>query len=294
MVFAVTSAEDEVGLRGVPEGARERLAEARELLRQGDDDLVAQYLQQASSRSDDYAAAHVLHARSLLASDPLEALGACDKALEAVAGCYEAHACRAEALRRLGRRDEARVAIVDAIALRADWAPAWITRAWLDLGAGETEAAEHALALAAALAPEDPGVTADARALRAWLAGPPGLAPHDHDAEGQTLRVWAPSAADAARAAKQVTAIRQRCDELLGRLFPAPPDAPQTPARVVVFADPAAYTRYLRVAQRRRAGGAVFTPARVSWSCCARPRTWRRPSTSSAAGPSISGCRHGP
>ncbi|MCO5168150.1 MAG: hypothetical protein M9894_17550, partial [Planctomycetes bacterium] len=197
VAYRETNAEDPVGLEGVPEAARTLVQEGRDLARRGRLDHALRAFEAARDRAPDFAAALYLSGRARL--DLGDAQGALERAEAAAARVedfHEAHGLRAAALLRLVRVDEAEAALDQAARLAPASPVLWRVRADLRARRGDRPGAGEAIALAAALAPDDRDLAAIAARVGAIVEGPAVTHTRAHD--GLTLLTDRPGADDAA------------------------------------------------------------------------------------------------
>ncbi|MCO5172017.1 MAG: tetratricopeptide repeat protein [Planctomycetes bacterium] len=176
------STEDPQGLAAASTGALERLDSARRALAAGDVARAGELLDEVERESPSLLAA--LHQRALVAALEGDLAGAhrrLARALELDDGFAEARALLAWVLARAGRREQALAAAGRALEALPDQAHGYLAQAraaWASRAAevgGEAEVVADRLRLARALAPTDPLVLAEARALRRATALEAGL-----------------------------------------------------------------------------------------------------------------------
>lgn len=197
VAYRETSAEDALGLEGVPEAARALVQEGRDLARRGRLDHALRAFEAARDRAPDFAAALYLAGRARLdLGDAPGALERADAAAARVEDFHEAHGLRAAALLRLVRVDEAEAALDQAARLAPASPVLWRVRADLRARRGDRPGAGEAIAVAAALAPDDRDLAAIAARVAAIVEGP--AVTHRRAHGSLTLLTDRPGADDAA------------------------------------------------------------------------------------------------
>jgi tetratricopeptide (TPR) repeat protein len=154
-VMAITSAEDDVALEGIPDSARQKLKNARVMFAQGNQYGAMKAIEEAASNPL-FHAANYLYAALQVQRDPTGALIRLERADKGVQDFYEAKVARASALFWIGKYDEARKHLKAAMNLRPDYAPAYLVKANLQVNKGQYVEAIDTLALALELSPGDP------------------------------------------------------------------------------------------------------------------------------------------
>ncbi|MCA8925059.1 MAG: DUF1570 domain-containing protein, partial [Planctomycetes bacterium] len=240
--LAKTSAEDEVILEGIPEDAQAKLQEARDLLAQGQ---VAwgnalQKIEEAGRASFEFHAAHYMWAALMYRRDPEAALYRCDRALRGVEGFFEAKVVKAEALMMLGRADEARALIDEALKERPGYAPAHVARANMMIVDGQYSQAYDTLEVADVLSPGDPTVQAIMMRAQALNEGPAWA--NGKLVESDWYALNTDYVDDAERLSHHLEAIRARYEEAFPNL--KNPEAKKRVSSVLVFREPEDYYRY--------------------------------------------------
>lgn len=155
--FAVTSAEDDECLAGVPTRARDLVARARQAIARRGPGAGADLLRRAQSMGGgSYWAVEYLLARVDIsvaehATSLEQAHLRLDQAIAGVEDFYEALAARSTVLLRQGRLREARRDAEKALEIRADYAPARLALAYVCLQEGNWQTAVEEARLAARL-----------------------------------------------------------------------------------------------------------------------------------------------
>lgn len=246
--FAETSAEDDVGLEGIPEAAVAMVAEGRRLLAEGERGLAYEQFRLAAGRSREYHAAHYLAALPAIQRDPGAALFRLERAVGGIEDFYEAHAAVAEARLALGRVDGAERALAEAKRRRAGYAPIQRARALLALQSGDVRRAERFLGIAEVLYPGDPETRRLRLTAEALARGLPWAADSVHETDHYVVQ---PDTARNQRLANHLEGIHAVLDGTLSDFVrPAGGDAGAddegTKAQVLVFDDLPGYYRYTR------------------------------------------------
>ncbi|MEZ6187428.1 MAG: tetratricopeptide repeat protein [Planctomycetota bacterium] len=240
--WAKTSAEDEVALAGIPDSAVAKLDEARDLLAQGQMayGTALQKIEEAGRASFEFHAAHYLWAALMFRRDPEGALYRCDRVLRGVEDFFEAKVVKAECLMMLGRADEARSLVSEALSERPGYAPAHVAQANLFIVDGEYAKAYDTLEVADELSPGDPTVQAIMMRAQALFEGPAWANGKQVDSEWYALNT--DYVDDAERLSNHLEAIRARYEEAFPNL--KNPAAKKRKSSVLVFREPEDYYRY--------------------------------------------------
>jgi len=237
-----TSAEDDVALAGIPEDAVGKLSEARNMLAQGQMayGTALRKIEEAARASFEFHAAHYMWAALMYRRDPEGALYRCDRVLRGVENFFEAKVVKAEALMMLGRADEARDLISEALAERPGYAPAHVAQANMMIVDGEYGKAYDVLEVADALSPGDPTTQAIMMRAQALKEGPSWANGKIVETEWYALNT--DYIDDAERLANHLEAIRARYEEAFPNLIN--PEAKKRISSVLVFREPEDYYRY--------------------------------------------------
>ncbi len=240
VAFLKTSAEDEVGLEGIPAGLVTMLAEGRQLLEQGNEWQAQQKFREAAERNIEFHAANYLYAAGQVRSDPQGALIRLERCTQGVEDFYEAMVAKAEALFWMGRFEHARTALDEAMALRPDYAPGHLTDAHLSVAELDYETALKKLKLAQVLAPGDPIIETYYGQVTALAEGP-AWADRGRFAN-EYYRLDTDMTSFGAKFLQQLTLMRDAIKEKFPIL--RNPEAPKRQASLLVFGDAEGYYQY--------------------------------------------------
>ncbi len=237
--FAPTSAEDEIGLKGLPDEAKELLTAGRRAVGGGDGAGAAKAFEEAAAKWGDVPAVAYLRGRIALGTDPQDAVVWLDRAARGIVDFHEAIVARGAARVRLGRYDAARADLAAAEPLRVDYAPLYVSQSDLAVAEGRLEAAEDLIERAFVLTPGSLPILHRSARIEALREGPGFGAGHRFHSARYTL--------DTAHAdqwqviLRRLETLRDLFEELLPVLIGPEADARD---RVVVFADREAYHAY--------------------------------------------------
>lgn len=236
--MALTSAEDEVALEGIPDDARQKLKNARTMFMQGNQYGAMKALEEAASNPL-FHAANYMYAALQVQRDPTGALIRLERADKGVQDFYEAKVARASALFWIGKYDEARKHLKAAMNLRPDYAPAYLVKANLEVNQGKYVEAIDTLALALELHPGDPFALRTRGQVVALAEGPAWVARKRSTTKHYVLDTDMVNYADTM--VQQLESIRKRYEEAYPILKS---DEDHGAASVLIFREAEGYFQY--------------------------------------------------
>lgn len=240
VAYLKTSAEDAVALEGIPPETIAIVNEGRQLLETGNSWGAFQKFREAAEKNIEFHAANYLYAASQTRSDPQGALIRLQRCVDGVQDFYEAMVAKAEALFWLGRFEQARKTLDEAMALRPDYAPAHQTDANLSVAELDYTTALEKIKLAQVLAPGDPVIEMYFGQVTALAEGPAwsNRARFTND----FYRLDTDMVAFGDKFLKQLTLMRTALEESFPILIN--PEAPKRQASLLVFGEAEGYYSY--------------------------------------------------
>jgi hypothetical protein len=262
--LAKTSAEDEVGLEGVPAAAQAEVKAARRWLERRDYGTAARYLRQAISqgRGGYWAAEYLLALCELEEAahgDNLEGERIrLERALQGIEDFYEALTTRSTLHLQEGNLAAARADAKRALELRPDYAPAHLALAWVRVQEGDMAGASAAATLASELS-GDLETRRESARIQALREGPSWNEPQRFESDHYV--VWTDLPGRGEGFLRELEELRDLAPRVLPTLQ-AREGAIRRKGEVFVFARPEDFYRYAyrTLGDRGERLAGVFSP----------------------------------